>query len=154
MPPTPTPNKNKRTPKKDCMGFPGGSVMKNQLSMQGCRSHGFEPWVRKIPWRRKWQPTPVFLLGESHGQRSLVGTVHGVTICTCRRVCMNPSMVLGKTWRGGVYMTFSLHDMTLLPSWRRGGVRTHLTVDKPIQTGLWDPDSPTKPVLTETTPLG
>ena len=33
----------------------------------------FNPWVRKIPWRRKWQPTPVFLPGESHGQRSLVG---------------------------------------------------------------------------------
>ena len=33
----------------------------------------FDPWVRKIPWRRKWQPTPVFLPGESHGQRSLVG---------------------------------------------------------------------------------
>ena len=31
------------------------------------------PWVRKIPWRRNWQPTPVFLPGESHGQRSLVG---------------------------------------------------------------------------------
>ena len=34
---------------------------------------GFDPWVRKIPWRRKWQPTPVFLLGKSHGQRSLAG---------------------------------------------------------------------------------
>ena len=33
----------------------------------------FEPWVEKIPWRRAWQHTPVFLLGESHGQRSLVG---------------------------------------------------------------------------------
>ena len=33
----------------------------------------FNPWVRKIPWRRKWQPTPVFLPGESHGQRSLAG---------------------------------------------------------------------------------
>ena len=33
---------------------------------------GFHPWVRKIPWR-KWQPTPVFLPGESHRQRSLVG---------------------------------------------------------------------------------
>ena len=32
-----------------------------------------DPWVGKIPWRRKWQPTPVFLPGESHGQRSLVG---------------------------------------------------------------------------------
>ena len=34
---------------------------------------GFDPWIRKIPWRRKWQPTPVFLPGESHGRRSLVG---------------------------------------------------------------------------------
>ena len=33
----------------------------------------FDPWVGKIPWRRAWQPTPVFLPGESHGQRSLVG---------------------------------------------------------------------------------
>ena len=34
---------------------------------------GLDPWVRKIPWRRAWQSTPVFLPGESHGQRSLVG---------------------------------------------------------------------------------
>ena len=34
---------------------------------------GFHPLVGKIPWRRKWQPTPVFLPGESHGQRNLVG---------------------------------------------------------------------------------
>ena len=41
-----------------------------------CRNHkgrGFDPWVRKTPWRREWQPTPVFLLGESHGERSLAG---------------------------------------------------------------------------------
>ena len=41
-----------------------------------CRRHKrlwFDPWVGKIPWRRAWQPTPVFLSGESHGQRSLVG---------------------------------------------------------------------------------
>ena len=38
-----------------------------------CGGPGFSPWVRKIPWRRKWQPTPVFLPGEFHGQRSLVG---------------------------------------------------------------------------------
>ena len=38
-----------------------------------CERPGFNPWVRKIPWRREWQPTPVFLPGESHGQRSLVG---------------------------------------------------------------------------------
>ena len=36
-----------------------------------CRKHGFNPWVGKIPWRRKWHPTPAFLPGKSHGQRSL-----------------------------------------------------------------------------------
>ena len=34
---------------------------------------GIDPWVRKIPWRKVWQPTPVFLPGESHRQRNLVG---------------------------------------------------------------------------------
>ena len=38
-----------------------------------CRRPGSDPWVRKIPWKRKWQPTLVFLPGEFHGQRSLVG---------------------------------------------------------------------------------
>ena len=37
------------------------------------RSTGLIPWVEKIPLRREWQPTPVFLPGESHGQRSLAG---------------------------------------------------------------------------------
>ena len=41
---------------------------------------GLDPWVGKIPWRRKWQPTPVLLPRKSHGRRSLVqATVHGVT---------------------------------------------------------------------------
>ena len=38
-----------------------------------CGRPGFHPWVGKIPWRRSWQPTLVFLPEESHGQRSLVG---------------------------------------------------------------------------------
>ena len=38
-----------------------------------CRRPGFNPWVGKIPWRREWQPTPVFFPGESQGQRSLAG---------------------------------------------------------------------------------
>ena len=38
-----------------------------------CKRRRFDPWVGKIPWRRAWQPIPVFLPGESHGQRSLVG---------------------------------------------------------------------------------
>ena len=38
-----------------------------------CKRHVFDPWIKMIPWRRKCQPAPVFLPGESHGQRSLVG---------------------------------------------------------------------------------
>ena len=37
------------------------------------RRRGFDAWVRKMPWRREWLPTPVFLPGEPHGQRSLAG---------------------------------------------------------------------------------
>ena len=37
------------------------------------RDGGFHAWVEKIPWRREWQPTPIFLPGKSHGQRSVEG---------------------------------------------------------------------------------
>ena len=53
--------------------FPGGASDKEPISQ--CRKHKrcrFDPWVGKIPWRRAWQPTSVFLSGESHGQRSLM----------------------------------------------------------------------------------
>ena len=46
-------------------------MIKNPLANAG--NAGFDPWVGKIPWRRAWQPTPVFLPEESHGQRSLAG---------------------------------------------------------------------------------
>jgi len=48
-------------------------VVKNPPAYAGNLRHWFDPWVRKIPWRRKWQPTPVLLPGESHGQRNLAG---------------------------------------------------------------------------------
>ena len=49
-------------------------VVKNLPASAGdVKRHGFDHWVGKIPWRRVQQPTPVFLLGESLGQRSLVG---------------------------------------------------------------------------------
>ena len=38
-----------------------------------CRRHRFNPWIQKIPWRGKWQPTPVFMPRKSHGQWSLTG---------------------------------------------------------------------------------
>ena len=53
------------------MGVSGDSDSKE--SACGCRRPGFDPRVKKIPWRREWQPTPVFLTGEFHGQRSLAG---------------------------------------------------------------------------------
>ena len=49
-------------------GFPGGSDSKESAC-----NEGDDPWVVKIPWKRKWQPTLVFLPGKSLGQRSLVG---------------------------------------------------------------------------------
>ena len=54
-------------------GFPGGSLVKNPPANVGDVGDGFDPWVRKIPWKRKWQPTPVSLPGSSHGQRRLAG---------------------------------------------------------------------------------
>ena len=45
----------------------------NYPGSRQCGKPGFDPWVRKILWRRKWQPTPVLLPGKSHGQRSVVG---------------------------------------------------------------------------------
>ena len=52
-----------------------------------CKRHkrlGFDPWIKKIPWRRKWQPTPVFLPGKSHGQWSLAG----YSPCGCKELDM------------------------------------------------------------------
>ena len=51
--------------------FPGGSDSKS-VCLQ-CGRPGFDPWVGKIRWRRKWQSTPVLLPGKSHEQKSLVG---------------------------------------------------------------------------------
>ena len=57
-----------------CWGFLRGTNGEEHTCQ--CRRHktcGFDLWVGKIAWRRAWQPTPVFLPGESHGQRTLVG---------------------------------------------------------------------------------
>ena len=54
-----------------CRGFPGGASGKESTCR--CKRHGFDPWVRKIPWHRKWQPALVFLPGKSPGQRNLMG---------------------------------------------------------------------------------
>ena len=60
-----------------CWGFPRGWDGKESAcdakNSAICLWSGFNPWVRKILWRRKWQPTPVFLTGKFHGQRSPAG---------------------------------------------------------------------------------
>ena len=61
----------KTTPVLLAIGFPWW-LSDKELACQ-CRRHGFDPWVGKIPWRKVWQPTPVFLFGEFHGQNSLSG---------------------------------------------------------------------------------
>ena len=62
-----------------------------------CRRPGFDPWVRKIRWRRKWQSTPVLLPGKSHGWRSLIGYSPW-----CRRVghdwATSLSLLISKTF--------------------------------------------------------
>ena len=61
---------------RECIqrGFPGGTSGEEPAYQcrrpKRCR---FDPWVGKLPWRRKWQPAPIFLPGEFHGQRSLAG---------------------------------------------------------------------------------
>ena len=66
----------------EVLGSPDGSVVKKKKKKNLPAKAGdtidwvwflFDPWIRKIPWRRKWQPTPVFVPGKSHGQRSLAG---------------------------------------------------------------------------------
>ena len=67
------------------MGF-SGSASGEELAGQYRRPKRseFDPWVGKIHWRRVWQPTPVFLPGESHGHRSLVGYRLAIVLVTKR----------------------------------------------------------------------
>ena len=62
----------KRQYNRNLGGFPGGTSSKEPACQcRRCKRCGFNLWVRKIPWKRAWQPSPVFLPGEFHGQRSL-----------------------------------------------------------------------------------
>ena len=56
-------------------GFPGDATGKEPACQcRRCKRCEFNPWVRKIPWRRAWQPTPIFFPGKFHGQRSLLSS--------------------------------------------------------------------------------
>ena len=78
-----------------------------------CRRHkirGFNPWVGKIPWRRAWQPTAVFLPGESHGWRSLAG------YSPWGRKESDPSEVTLRTCTQEVWSTH-LNKMSMILPW-------------------------------------
>ena len=104
---------------------PPGGLGGKRICLQSGR-HGFDPWVRKIPWRRKWQPTPVLLPGESHGQRSLAGYspwghkesdmteqlkhFHSIQVIWALPVFLLASLIASLTtwwiWSSGAYMLF------------------------------------------------
>ena len=80
-----------------------------------CKRHRFNPWVGKIPWRRKWQPIPVFLPGEFHGQRSLVGCspwAHRVAhqACVRARVCTHTHLHTGSQFSSVTQLCPTLCD--------------------------------------------
>ena len=80
--------------------LPRWLVVKNPPANAGEKRCGFDPWVRKIPWRRAWQPTPVFLPGESHGQTRLVDSPwsrkESDTTETTYHACMHTHSLLEK----------------------------------------------------------
>ena len=81
---------------------------------------GFNPWVRKIPRRKKWQPTPAFLSGKSHGQRNLVGynPYNHKELDTTEHSWMNHSYYLSLAFGSVVKIPpASARDMSLIPEW-------------------------------------
>ena len=87
--------------------FPGGSVAKNTTANSGNR---FNLWVGKIPWRRKWQSTPVFLPGKSHWQRSL----EGHSSWNHKKVRYH---LVTKQQHGGGNLWPGIQDFSLLNTW-------------------------------------
>ena len=92
------------SPSSSVWGFPGGSDGKESACNVGGR---FNSWIRKIPWRREWQPTPVFLPGKSHWQKSLAGchpwghkesdTAERLTLSSLYPLFLHPSLCSGMT---------------------------------------------------------
>ena len=71
---TPPYRNNLVSTKNTCTQYYGLRRWVTKESTCQCRRLRFIPWVGTIPWKRKWQPTPLFLPGQSYGQRSLVGS--------------------------------------------------------------------------------
>ena len=90
----------------------------SDLGLQ-CRRLRFDPWVRKIPWRREWLPSPVFLPGEFHGQRSLAG----YSQWGCKKADTTERLTLStSTWKPSI--AFSFQDPILLCTLRQITLRS------------------------------
>ena len=88
--------------------FPGGAS--GEVPACRCRRRkrcGFDPWVGKIPWRRAWQPTPVCLPGESHGERSLVD----YSPWGCKEWGMTVTNLVTYSTRRAAFGTLEDHDV-------------------------------------------
>ena len=130
------------------------------------RETRFDPWVGKIPWRRKWQPTPILLPGKSHGQRSLIGyspwghkeldtteRLHFTSLPHCRQ------MLYCLSYQGSPNQIMVIINFTLYPlfsynvsarqHWyctsrclKLSGIGVRVALSIPISlalpTGLWD----------------
>ena len=93
-----------------------------------CRRRGFNPWVRMIPWSRKWQPIPVFLPGKSHGQR-LVGCSpwdckeSDMTEHTCTHGHLWGRLYMGVEWKWDIaskkHVTYHASGTSLVVQWLR-----------------------------------
>ena len=88
------------------VSFPGGSAVESTCKWRRYRKHCFDPWLGTIPWKRAWPPTPVFLSGKFHRQRSLAGC--------------SPSGHRVRTWLSTCTQVQSMHHakFTALAIWK------------------------------------
>ena len=131
------------------LGFPGRWLSGKEPTCQcGRRSRcRFDPWVGKTPWRRKWQSTPVFLPGESHGRRGLVGySPRGrkESDTTERLHLTSPKSILG--FPGGSEVkasTSNAGDLGSIPGLGRspgegnGNPLQYSCLENPLDRGAW-----------------
>ena len=120
--------------------FPFLEVCWIYLCLQ-CRRPRFDPWVREIPWKREWQPTSVFLLGDFHGQRSLTGYIpcsHKESDTTERsthsqfqdsRVLRTQSLFLALLHTLGLWVSAASRDRSV-SAWSKAFVRVYMMLIK------------------------
>ena len=103
-----------------------------------CKRPGFNPWIRKIPWRREWQPTPVLLPGESHGHSSLAGD----SPWCCKELDMTEQLTVA------CFLMFTAALLTIVKIWKQpDGHQQISSVQSLSRVQLWDPMDHSMPGL-------